>query len=74
MCLHFTHLNTMKTQWRLRKMKTYTETLETYKQRKPLTYVGILKTKKNAYVKTLKTEKLLTYMETLKTEKQRKPL
>ena len=55
-------------------MKTYAETLETYKQRKPLTYVGILKTKKNAYVKTLKTEKLLTYMETLKTEKQRKPL
>ena len=55
-------------------MKTYAETLETDKQRKPLTYVGILKTKKNAYVKTLKTEKLLTYMETLKTEKQRKPL
>ena len=56
-------------------MKTYAETLETDKQRKPLTYLGILKThKKNAYVKTLKTEKLLNYMETLKTEKQRKPL
>ena len=53
-------------------MKTYAETLETDKQRKPLTYVGILKTKKKRLREDFKNRKTANLHGDFKNRKTKK--